>query len=322
METTIASTALTKRYGDRLAVDALDLEVRAGEVFGLLGPNGAGKTTTMRMLLGLIRPDSGTAAVLGESLPPSRRLTEIGAMIEEPAFHPQLSGRENLRVLSDLGTAVSAERIAETLETVGLTPSDGRRVRTYSQGMRQRLGLAAALLRRPRLLILDEPTNGLDPAGIREFRLLMRDLADAGTTVVLSSHLLNEVEQVCDRVAIMCRGRLAALGTPAELGGGTVGVQITVRPADLAGALAALAAFGATSGDAGTHHTALHANAADGRTVISTLAAAGIYPESVTAQRTGLEGLYLNITGGDSGRTTGHGTDDETKDGRNALAPR
>jgi ABC-2 type transport system ATP-binding protein len=277
----------------------------------------------MRMLLGLIRPDSGSATVLGESLPPRRRLTEIGAMIEEPAFHPQLSGRENLRVLSDLGAAVSAERITETLETAGLVPSDGRRVRTYSQGMRQRLGLAAALLRRPRLLILDEPTNGLDPAGIREFRLLMRELADGGATVVLSSHLLSEVEQVCDRVAIMSRGRVVALGTPAELGGGTVGVQITVRHADLTGALAALAAFGAaTSGDAGIHHVVLYAHAPDGRTVISTLAAAGIHPESVTARRTGLEELYLNITDADSSATTSPTTSDETKDGRNALAPR
>jgi ABC-2 type transport system ATP-binding protein len=321
METTIAATALTKRYGDRLAVDVLDLEVRAGEVFGLLGPNGAGKTTTMRMLLGLIRPDSGTATVLGESLPPRRCLTQIGAMIEEPAFHPQLSGRENLCVLSDLGTAVTAERISETLETAGLNPSDGRRVRTYSQGMRQRLALAAALLRRPRLLILDEPTNGLDPAGIREFRLLMRELADAGTTVVLSSHLLSEVEQVCDRVAIMSRGRMVALGTPAGLGSGTVGVRITVRNADLTGALAALTAFAATSGDVYPHHTVLYANAPDGRTVISTLAAAGIHPESVTAHRTGLEELYLTITDGNSS-PTGDETTEETKDDRNALAPR
>ncbi|MGW4519349.1 ABC transporter ATP-binding protein [Streptomyces sp. NPDC004393] len=317
METTIAGTALTKRYGDRLAVDALDLEVRAGEVFGLLGPNGAGKTTTMRMLLGLIRPDSGTATVLGESLPPKRRLTQIGAMIEEPAFHPQLSGRENLHVLSDLGSAVSAQRISDTLETAGLNPSDGRRVRTYSQGMRQRLALAAALLRRPRLLILDEPTNGLDPAGIREFRLLMRELADAGATIVLSSHLLSEVEQVCDRVAIMSRGRTVALGAPAELGSGTVGVRITVRNADLTGALAALTAFKATSGDVGPHHAVLHANAPNGRTVISTLATAGIYPDSVTAHRTGLEELYLTITDDNSSPTS-----DETEDDPNALAPR
>jgi ABC-type multidrug transport system ATPase subunit len=218
-ELVIETHALGKRYGDSIvAVDRLDLRVRRGEVYGFLGPNGAGKTTTLRMLVGLIRPTSGRAQVLGA--PPGSRpaLARTGALIEAPGFYPSLSGRDNLRVLAR-HAGVSEGRIAGALDAVGLADRGGDDFRTYSLGMKQRLGIAAALLKDPELLILDEPTNGMDPAGMADMRTFIRDLGQERRTVLLSSHLMTEVEQVCDRVGVISRGALVAEGTVDELRG-------------------------------------------------------------------------------------------------------
>ena len=210
----VVTDALTKRYGHRTVVAGLSLQVRRGEVFGFLGPNGAGKTTTLRMLMGLVRPTSGTASVLGR--PPGSGAAGIGALIEAPGFYPYLSGRRNLWVLAKYAGAPS-ERIDVVLRTVDLADRADDRYSTYSLGMKQRLGVAAALLKDPEVVILDEPTNGLDPAGITDMRTLLRRLAGEGRTVVLSSHLLGEVEHVCDRVAVISRGRLVVESTVGEL---------------------------------------------------------------------------------------------------------
>jgi ABC-type multidrug transport system ATPase subunit len=227
---------LTKRYGERRAVDRLDLRVRRGEVYGFLGPNGAGKTTTLRMLLGLVRPTSGTVRVLGG--PPGDRsaLARIGMLVESPAFYPYLSGRDNLSVVARYG-GVPASRVDEALEAVDLTARAGDRFAAYSLGMRQRLGLAAALLKDPKLLLLDEPTNGLDPAGMAEMRLLLRRLGSGGRTVLLSSHLLGEVQQVCDRIGVLSGGRLLRQGTVAELRGQRA-LLVTAQPLEQAHAVA------------------------------------------------------------------------------------
>ncbi len=211
----IRTRALTKRYGELRAVDAIDLQVGEGDIYGFLGANGSGKTTTVRMLLGLVLPTSGEVEVLGEPIPAARRavLTRIGALVEGPGAYPHLSGRANLTLLDASGPDGSPRqlrnrRISEVLAQVGLDAGDRRPVAAYSLGMRQRLGLAAALIRRPPLLILDEPTNGLDPQGITEIRRLLLELNAGGTTIFLSSHLLAEVEQMCTRGGVLDRGRL------------------------------------------------------------------------------------------------------------------
>lgn len=211
----ISTRGLTKRYGELRAVDGVDLDVREGDVYGFLGANGSGKTTTVRMLLGLVLATSGEVELLGEPMPAARRtvLPRVGALVEGPGAYPHLSGRANLQLLDASGSdrlpaAARRVRVGEVLEQVGLDPGDRRPTRAYSLGMRQRLGLAAALIRRPRLLVLDEPTNGLDPQGIQEIRELLLQLNAAGTTIFLSSHLLAEVEQMCTRVGVLDRGRL------------------------------------------------------------------------------------------------------------------
>jgi ABC-type multidrug transport system ATPase subunit len=215
----IRTRDLTKEFGRGVrAVYRLNLTVRAGEVYGFLGPNGAGKTTTLRMLLGLVRPTSGSALVLGRPPGDPVGLSRVGAMVEEPAFYPYLSGRDNLRVLARYAR-VPQDRIDAALESVDLVDRADDRVRTYSQGMRQRLGVAAALLKDPEVLILDEPTNGLDPAGVGEMRSLIRRLGASDRTVVLSSHMLAEVQQLCDRVAVVSHGVLLAEGTVEDLTG-------------------------------------------------------------------------------------------------------
>ncbi|MFD6755587.1 ABC transporter ATP-binding protein [Micromonospora gifhornensis] len=225
---------VSKRYpGGVTAVDGLSLRVHEGEVLGFLGPNGAGKTTTMRMLVGLVRPSAGRIRVLGQ--PPGRQLARIGALIESPTFYPHLTGRDNLRLAARYAGVpdAAADRV---LDQVGLSARAGSPFRTYSLGMKQRLGVAAALLKDPSLLILDEPTNGLDPAGVAEMRELLRSLGQHGQTVLLSSHVLAEVEQVCDRIAVIDRGRLVAEGTPDELRGalGTGVLLIDADPIDTA----------------------------------------------------------------------------------------
>jgi ABC-type multidrug transport system ATPase subunit len=278
-----------------VAVDGLDLQVAEGEVFGFLGPNGAGKTTTIRLLLGLLRADAGAAWVLGERVPCPRRLGEIGAIVEEPAFYPWLSGRRNLQVVAGTGPPVAGRAVDAALEQAGLAEAADLKVKAYSQGMRQRLGLAAALLRSPRLLILDEPANGLDPAGIREFRTLLRGLGEEGTTVFLSSHLLGEVEQVCDRVAVVDRGRLVQAGTVSELGRGEERVRVLVASGEQQAALALLDGFQARADSPGV----LLVQGATGRQVNQALVLGGVYAESVVVERAGLEERFLAITGGE-----------------------
>jgi ABC-type multidrug transport system ATPase subunit len=232
----IETIGLTKRYGAAApAVDDLNLRVSHGEIHGFVGPNGAGKTTTLRMLVGLIRPTAGVASVLGCSAGSPAALARVGAMIDEPAFYPFLSGRENLRILS-LHAGVPACRVAEVLARVELAPRADDATSTYSMGMKQRLALAAALLKEPEVLILDEPTNGLDPAGIAEIRDLVRSLAREQRAVLLSSHLMNEVEQLCDRVSVVQHGHIVAEGTVDELRGQPE-LRVCAAPLDRARAI-------------------------------------------------------------------------------------
>jgi ABC-type multidrug transport system ATPase subunit len=239
----ITTRALTKRYGRVTAVDAVDLDVREGDRYGLLGPNGSGKTTLVRLLLGLVYATNGEITVLGQPVPGKvgAILPSVGALVESPAAYGHLSGRANLALLDAAGPGGSRRtrraRIGEALERVGLAGIDRRPVKNYSLGMRQRLGLAAALLRRPRLLVLDEPTNGLDPQGIREIRDLLLSLNAAGTTLFLSSHLLTEVEQVCTRVGVVNQGRLVLQEDLAALRAGTGLVRVRTPDADRAVAL-------------------------------------------------------------------------------------
>jgi ABC-2 type transport system ATP-binding protein len=221
----IETEGLKKRFGEQMAVDGVDLRVPRGSAFGYLGPNGAGKTTLIRMLLGLTQPTAGTMRVLGRPMPKERApaLARVGAIVEEPGFHKHLSGRENLWVAAAAREPAAHTRIGAVLEQVGLADRADDRVSTYSQGMRQRLGIARCLLSDPEVLILDEPTNGLDPGGIQEFRGLVRNWIAEGRTLVLSSHLLDEVEKICDHVAIVDRGHIVAQGSLSELSTGDDG---------------------------------------------------------------------------------------------------
>jgi len=241
----ITTHGLTKRFGRVLAVDGVDLDVREGDRYGFLGPNGSGKTTTVRMVLGLVYATRGEIEVLGKPMPGRARevLPEVGALVEGPAAYPHLSARKNLTIFDAAGPSTATasrrnrrQRVDEVLEQVGLASIGRRPVRTYSLGMRQRLGIASALLGRPRLLVLDEPTNGLDPQGIREIRELLVGLNQTGTTIFMSSHLLAEVEQLCTRVGVVDRGRLVAQAALAELRGETG--RTVVRVGDPAGAVA------------------------------------------------------------------------------------
>jgi ABC-2 type transport system ATP-binding protein len=240
----LVARGLTKRYGGVAAVDGLDLSIEEGTLYGFLGPNGAGKTTTLRIALGLVFPTAGQVEVLGRPVFRAGRtdpaagqaLRAVGAMVEEPAFWKYLTGRKNLECYARAGGPADDRearlgRIDDVLRVVGLVPAAGKRVKAYSQGMRQRLGIAVALLGNPRLLLLDEPSNGLDPQGTREVRMLLRRLADDGTTVFVSSHLLAEVEAMCDRVGVLARGRLVAEGPPSNLrpSGARVRVEVDDR---------------------------------------------------------------------------------------------
>jgi ABC-2 type transport system ATP-binding protein len=251
----VSTAALTKRFGDRTVVDEVALAIPAGSVCGFVGPNGAGKTTTIRMLLGLVRPTSGSGTILGGSLAePATYLRKVGALIEAPAFYPQLSGRENLKVLARLGQ-LPLTGVDPVLERSGLLARAGDRYRSYSLGMKQRLGIAAAMLAGPELLILDEPTNGLDPAGIVEMRGLITSFAADGITVLVSSHLISEIEQICDYVVMIRAGRLVHQGSVAELRA-TQQAEFLVTPEhdadrDLLARLLQQAGCTVTPGDAG-----------------------------------------------------------------------
>jgi ABC-2 type transport system ATP-binding protein len=226
----VRATGLGKRYGARLALNQVDLAVRPGEVYGVLGPNGAGKSTLLRILLGLVRPSSGTVIVNGVPAGSRQSLANVGMLIEDPGLYPYLSGRDNLRVFARYA-GVSAGRVEQVLDVVELTARAEDRTSGYSLGMKQRLGVAVALLKDPALLILDEPTNGLDPAGVADMRTLLRRLSEQGRTVMLSSHLLAEVQQICDRVGVLFDGRLVHEGTVSELVGSGV-VRVQAEPAE------------------------------------------------------------------------------------------
>jgi ABC-2 type transport system ATP-binding protein len=293
----IRTENLSKRFGPRLAVDAVNIEVGRGEVFGFLGPNGAGKTTTIAMLLGLVRPTSGRAFVLGHDVAreAAAALRGVGAMIEAPAFYPYLSGGDNLRVLARIHGLPEAA-VQRALAAVELSDRARDRYRAYSQGMRQRLGIAAALLHQPQLVMLDEPTNGLDPAGTVELRALIRSLADDGRTVFLSSHLLHEVQQVCDRVAILKAGRVLRQGAVRDLLRQGQGLQLRVE-GDAAPALALLRELPWVGG-VERHGDALLVDApAERAAELNALLARGGVPVAELRAREGnLEELFLELT--------------------------
>lgn len=295
----IVTRNLTKRYGHVLAVDQVDLDVRAGDRYGFLGPNGSGKTTVVRMLLGLVYATSGEIEVLGEPVP--RRiasvLPQIGSLIEAPAAYGHLSGRANLALLDAAGSGPRdrRRRIGEALDRVGLGGVDNRAVRKYSLGMRQRLGLAAALLRSPRLLVLDEPTNGLDPQGIREISDLLAELNSAGTTVFLSSHQLAEVDQLCTRIGVVNRGRLVLQDDLAALRGPTG--RVIVQSPD-AGRAAALL----NGRVAGRDCDRLIVADADPAALNAELVASGLRITEISPERRTLEDVVLSVTGSGSDR--------------------
>jgi ABC-2 type transport system ATP-binding protein len=290
----IESRGMSKVLGRRKVVDGIDLSVSKGEIFGFLGPNGAGKTTTIRLLLGLSRIDEGEAFILGRRVPaPTETLRHVGSMVEQPAFYPWMSGRKNLDVLL-LGRC-SKEEIESAMEEAGIAESARSKVRTYSQGMRQRLGLSLAICGRPQLLILDEPANGLDPAGIRDFRQLLRGLADRGCTVFLSSHQLSEVERACDRAAILHLGHVIAEGTVTGLGGDERWVTVSVDAQEERAALQALASMPTKLDGPGR----ILVKAESGHAVSRLLANQGVFPESVTQQSSTLEERFLSLTEGE-----------------------
>jgi ABC-2 type transport system ATP-binding protein len=302
----IATRALTKRYGHLLVVDKLDLDVREGDRYGFLGPNGSGKTTVVRMLLGLVYATSGEITVMGKPVPKrvSEVLPAIGSLVEGPSAYGHLSGRANLALIDAAGGSgdrrTRRRRITAALERTGLAGIDNRPVKRYSLGMRQRLGLAAALLRSPRLLILDEPTNGLDPQGIREIRDLLTELNAAGTTVFMSSHQLSEVEQLCTRVGIVDRGRLVRQDELAALRAPTG--RTIIRTPDADRALAVLDGR-VERRDA----ERLLVADADPAAVNARLVAAGVRVSEIAAERRSLEEVVLAVTGTGSDRFDGPG---------------
>ena len=293
---------LTKQYGQRLAVNNLNIEVRRGEIYGFLGPNGAGKTTTIRMALGLITPTAGAVEILGHDVTSQRAviLPRVGALVETPALYLYMSGRNNLRAVASALGGAPESRIDAVLDLVGLRGRDGDRVKTYSLGMKQRLGVAMALLQDPDLLILDEPANGLDPAGIVEMRDLMRRLASEGKTVFISSHVLTEVRQICTRVAILNFGQLVTETTIDDLIKGHGEFSVTLEPAHLSEALKLVRAqpWGQNA-RLDAERTALITSAPDGhgRDLNLFLVHAGFAPETLAPQAQDLEQVFLRLTG-------------------------
>lgn len=302
-DTAIQTTGLTKAFrGGQVAVNSIDLAVPAGAVYGFLGPNGSGKTTTIRMLLGLIFATSGSISVLGARVPEQacRVLPEVGALVEGPAFHLYLSGRANLARLdaADLTSARrgSATRIDEALERVGLSAAAGKRYRNYSLGMRQRLGIAAALLRPRRLLILDEPTNGLDPQGTREVRHLIAALAADGTTVFVSSHLLSEVEQVCTDVGFMRTGSLVWQGSMAQLSA-QQRARVVVQTRDSLAAKGVLADLGLAEITEQDGSASAVLGDRPPEQVVAALVATGVGVRGFVVEKPSLEDVFVQLTG-------------------------
>ncbi|MCU1585737.1 MAG: multidrug transporter ATP-binding protein [Microbacteriaceae bacterium] len=304
----IETSGLTKRFGSYTAVDSIDLRVPRGSVFGFLGPNGSGKTTTIRMLLGLAAASSGAATVLGGAMPTDlhRVLPRVGALVEGPGFYPFLSGYSNLDRLDTADryapSSTRRRRVQSALERVGLSHASGKKVRAYSLGMKQRLGIANALLTPRELLILDEPTNGLDPQGTREVRNLVRSLAAEGTTIFVSSHLLAEIEQICTHAAVMSAGRLVAQGTLAELRGvGRPHVLLRTPDRDAAAGVLARLGMGVDASDAagGSDRGVLVAALSDAAPdrVVAALVAAGVRVEGFAVERQSLEERFVALTG-------------------------
>ena len=291
----IRTKGLTKRYGRRLVVDALDLDIVEGDRFGFLGPNGSGKSTTLRMLLGLVFPTAGSAELLGAPLPRGCKgvLPQVGSLIEGPAYYPHMSGRANLRLFDAAGPGgprrTRRERVETALHRVRMGRVDERPVRAYSLGMKQRLGLAGALLREPRLLVLDEPTNGLDPQGVHEVRELLAELNREGTTVVLSSHLLSEVEALCSSVAIINAGRMVVSGSVDELRSQTGDVHVRTPDPDMAVRLL---------GEKVLRRDADQLTIAsdDPAGLNASLVSAGVRVTELVAQRRSLEEVFLDLT--------------------------
>lgn len=291
------TTSLTKRYSKKItAVEDLDLTVNKGEVYGFLGPNGAGKTTTLRMLLGLIAPTSGEAEVLGAPAGAFAGLSKTGALVESPAFYPYLSGEKNLKVMAGHSRGTVAEgKIPEVLERVGLTSRSKDKYKKYSLGMKQRLGVAAALLKDPELLILDEPTNGLDPQGMADMRGLIRSVSGADRAVLLSSHLMNEVEQVCDRVGIVSSGKLVREGTVSELRG-EEGLILRAEPLDKAERVARQLREVESVHIEG-EELKVAADPDNGYEISQQLNSAGIKVHEMRRDRRALEDVFLELTG-------------------------
>ena len=295
----IETKVLTKRYGDILAVDGLSLEVPRGHVFGLLGPNGSGKTTTMGMLLGLVKPTSGSFSLLGAGTPNREALTRTGAIVEFPSFYPHLSGRDNLAYFQEISGTSDAAELDELLDKVGLSERANDRYHTYSLGMKQRLGLAHVLLGDSDLLILDEPTNGMDPDGMAEVRQLIRSLGDGERTVLLSSHLLNEVEQVCDSVAILSNGRLVAQGGVDDLIRSLAGEKIRIRTTDNAKAIKLISRLDWVA-DVTSKGESILVSAPTERSpeLTEVLSRSAVYVAEMTSDQLSLEEYYLKITSG------------------------
>jgi len=297
-EFVVEARGLKKAYGETKAVDGVDLVVERGHVFGALGPNGSGKSTTVRMLLGLARPDAGDVRLFGERLGDHapELLRRVGAVVEQPAFVPYLSGRDNLRLLERYTPGAGEAGIERALDRVHLTEAAHRRFKNYSLGMKQRLGIAAAILNDPELIILDEPTNGLDPQGTREIRELIPELAAEGRTVVLCSHLLHEVEMVCDAVAIFQRGRIVAQGQTKELTRGHTRLEVRVPDMEAAGAVLAASPWAANvHREDGSFF--IEGAIDQGVEVNRLLASQGYYASVIRPVQQTLEEAFLEITG-------------------------
>jgi ABC-2 type transport system ATP-binding protein len=298
----IATSGLAKRFRGQLAVAGIDLAVPRGAVYGFLGPNGSGKTTTIRMLLGLIEPTSGSHEMLGVPMPGGVNavLPKVGSLVEGPAFYPQLSGRANLARLDAADRAASRStagaRIDRALERVGLLAAAGKRFRAYSLGMKQRLAIAAGLLQPRELMILDEPTNGLDPQGTREVRSLIREIAAEGTTIFISSHLLAEVEQICSHVGVMRAGQLVFEGTLAELRGGGA-TRIMVRSPDVAAAAGVLAKLGLADVRCTDLEVSADLGAERPEVICAELVHAGVPVAGLATPRPSLEDRFVELTG-------------------------
>ncbi|MBV9099905.1 MAG: ABC transporter ATP-binding protein [Candidatus Dormibacteraeota bacterium] len=295
----VETRGLTRRFGARAAIDGVDLRIPSGVAFGLLGPNGAGKTTLIRVLLGLIKPSAGDAWLMGHAMPAEHAaaLASVGAVVEEPRFHTHLTGRENLAIVAACISDAAEARIPSVLARVGLAERADERVGTYSLGMRQRLGIARCLLNDPQLLILDEPMNGLDPAGMLEVRDFIRSFVDEGRTVLLSSHLLDEMERTCDMVAIIDRGHLVRQGRLSELRGGEN--RVIVECSDVARARTVLQSVNGIEHVAGEDSRTLVCTLPDGTSPAQlnrALVTAGIDVSRLERSQASLEERFLDLT--------------------------